>query len=43
MYLVLSAFNSGTKRTMDDNIKIDHGEIGEQGVDLADLPTNRDR
>jgi hypothetical protein len=43
MYFDLSAFNSTPKRTMDDNIRIDHVEIVEDGVDWADLPTNRDR
>jgi hypothetical protein len=43
MYLVLSAFTSRPKPTMDDNIKMNHKEIGEEGVDWADLPTNRDK
>jgi len=28
---------------MDDNIKMDRKEMGEEGVDWADLPTNRDK
>ena len=39
MYLVLSAFISRPKRTIDDNIKMDK-ETGEEGLDWADLPTN---
>jgi len=43
MYLVLSAFTSRPKSTMDDNIKVDRKVIGEEVVDWADMPTNRDK
>ena len=43
MYLVLSAFTSRPKSTMDDNIETDSKVIGKEGVDWADMPTNRDK
>jgi len=42
-YLVLSAFTSRPKITMDDNIKIDRKVTGEEGVNSADMHTNRDK